>query len=199
MRWRTVGSLTEFRQPRPTHIGIQVRSPGLSESEADTSPAAVVSIRPITDPAELQECVTLQLDTWGQEFADVVPVSMLQITEKMGGVVSGAFDERGKLLGVVYGITGLKDGVLAHWSHMLAVRPAARNGGIGKRLKLHQRDLLLAMNVQTMYWTFDPLVARNAHLNLNKLGAQVHEFVRDMYGASSSDLHRLGTDRFIVR
>lgn len=158
-----------------------------------------ITIRPITDPAELEACVTIQHDTWGQGFSDIVPTSMLQITAKMGGVVSGAFNEAGKLLGLVYGITGVRNGRLSHWSHMLAVRPEVRNSGVGQALKFHQRSLLRDLEVEVMYWTFDPLVARNAHLNLNRLGARVDEYVVDMYGNSDSDLHRLGTDRFIVR
>lgn len=124
---------------------------------------------------------------------------MMQITAKMQGVVTGAFGPTGELYGLVYGVSGLRGGELAHWSHMLAVRPEVRNQGIGRRLKLAQRQELRAAGVVTMYWTFDPLVARNAHLNLNLLGARVDEFVPDMYGDSDSELHQLGTDRFIVR
>ena len=158
-----------------------------------------ITFREITTPGEFEACVVLQRDTWGQDFSDVVPVSMLQITAKMGGVCSGAFDPSGLLVGLVYGITGIKDGELAHWSHMLAVRDEARNLGLGRRLKLHQRTIVKAMNIRSMYWTFDPLVARNAHLNLTRLGAKVDEYVPDMYGTSDSELHRLGTDRFVVR
>ncbi len=158
-----------------------------------------IEIRPVRTRDDYDACVDLQRDTWGQAFSEVVPVSMMQITAKMGGVATGAFGPAGELLGLVYGMTGLRRGELAHWSHMLAVRPEARNQGIGKRLKFAQRDELRAAGVVTMYWTFDPLVARNAHLNLNLLGAAVDEFVPDMYGVSDSELHQLGTDRFIVR
>lgn len=158
-----------------------------------------IEIRPVRTRDDYDACVDLQRDTWGQAFSEVVPVSMMQITAKMGGVATGAFGPAGELLGLVYGMTGLRRGELAHWSHMLAVRPEARNQGIGKRLKLAQREELRDAGVVTMYWTFDPLVARNAHLNLNLLGAAVDEFVPDMYGDSDSELHQLGTDRFIVK
>ena len=158
-----------------------------------------VEIRHVRTEDEFTACVDLQRDTWGWSFSDVVPVSMLQISVKMGGVCLGAFGPRGELLGLVYGITGVRQGELAHWSHMLAVRPELRDRGIGRRLKLAQADALRALGVSTVYWTFDPLVARNAHLNLNLLGVTIDEYVPDMYGRSDSDLHQLGTDRFIVK
>lgn len=158
-----------------------------------------MQIRPARTRADFVACVDLQRDTWGRAFSDIVPLSMLQITVKMKGVVTGAFAPDGTLYGFVYGVTGLRRGELAHWSHMLAVRPEARNQGIGRRLKIAQREELRGVGVRTMYWTFDPLVARNAHLNLNLLGATVDEFVQDMYGTSDSELHQLGTDRFIAK
>ncbi|MCY4571339.1 MAG: GNAT family N-acetyltransferase [Gemmatimonadetes bacterium] len=158
-----------------------------------------VEIRHMRTEDEFAASVDLQRDTWGWSFSDVVPLSMLQISVKMGGVCLGAFGSRGELMGFVYGITGVRKGELAHWSHMLAVRPEVRDQGIGKRLKLAQADALRALGVRTVYWTFDPLVARNAHLNLNVLGVTIDEYVPDMYGRSDSELHQLGTDRFIVR
>lgn len=149
--------------------------------------------------AEYSAFVQLQRETWGHDFSETIPVSMLQVTAKMGGVVLGAFAGDGELLGLVYGITGLNDGELAHWSHMLAVSPAARDRGIGQQLKERQRQLLLDQQVSTMYWTYDPLIARNAHLNLNRLGVQICDFIPDMYEASDSELHDLGTDRFVVK
>ncbi len=161
-------------------------------------PAPRIAVRSVEDMEGFRACVELQRGTWGRTFSEVVPASMLQITSKMGGVTLGAFDGDGGLVGFVYGITGFRHGAPAHWSHMLAVRPEARNMGVGRRLKLGQKEALLAAGVKTMYWTFDPLVSRNAHLNLNRLGAQVAEYVPEMYGASDSDLHDLGTDRFVV-
>ena len=83
---------------------------------------------------------------------------------------------------------------------MLAVRPEARDHGIGRRLKLYQRSLVAELGVTQILWTFDPLVSRNAHLNLNALGARVTDYVPDMYGADTgSALHQgIGTDRFVV-
>jgi predicted GNAT superfamily acetyltransferase len=114
-------------------------------------------------------------------------------------VTAGAFDERGAMLGFVFGLTGVEGGRLVHWSDMLAVRHDMRNQGIGRRLKAFQRAAVRDLGVEVIYWTFDPLVARNAHLNLNRLGVRVQEYVPDMYGSTDSPLHRgLGTDRFVV-
>ena len=159
-----------------------------------------VMIRPIESEAECQACIRLQHEIWGEDFGDVVPVSILRIAQRLGGVTAGAFDEQDRLLGFVFGMTGLIDGRLAHWSDMLAVSPAARDLGIGRRLKLHQRDALRALGISTMYWTYDPLVARNAFLNLVRLGARPAEYVVNFYGAETgSPLHDVtGTDRFIV-
>ena len=162
-------------------------------------PADQITIRPLDTRAEYTACVTLQRDIWGADFLDVVPATILMVSQQVGGVASGAFDPAGRLLGFVFGVSGVRDGVTAHWSDMLAVRPEARGRGLGRRLKLHQRELLLAVGIERAYWTFDPLVARNARLNLTTLGASPVEYVSNMYGDTASQLHRgLETDRFIV-
>ena len=81
---------------------------------------------------ELKACVALQRPTWGEGFTDVVPASILKVAQRIGGVVVGAFDERGALLGFVFGLTGVEHGKIVHWSDMLAVRPEARNLGLGR-------------------------------------------------------------------
>lgn len=163
----------------------------------DTS-ADFVEIRPLQSHEDFAACVRLQHLIWGESYNEAVPAVILKIVQKVGGVAVGAFDERGDLIGCVFGITGVDRGKVVHWSHMLAVVPSARNSGIGRRLKEYQRDLLLPLGVEVVYWTFDPLLAKNAHLNLTRLGAQVVEYVPDMYGRTGSSLHALGTDRFIV-
>lgn len=158
-----------------------------------------VEIRPLRTAAELQQCIALQRATWGSDFDDIVPPSVLTVAQKIGGIAAGAFEADGRLAGFVFGLAGVRDGRVIHWSDMLAVRDDARDRGIGKQLKEYQRAAAKELGATTMYWTFDPLVARNAHLNFNQLGVAVDEYVEDMYGASASDLHRgLGTDRFIV-
>lgn len=159
-----------------------------------------IRIRPLTSAADYAACVELQELVWGAGEETVPPI-LLQVSQQVGAIAAGAFDSRGRMLGCVFGLTGLRHGRLAHWSHLLAVRPEARDHGIGRRLKRWQRARLLAMGVPTMYWTFDPLVARNAHLNLNRLGVAVEEYLPDLYGpGDASPLDRgIGTDRLIVR
>lgn len=146
-------------------------------------------------------CAELQRDIWGRDFSDVVPSSVLKISQKAGGISAGAFAPDGRILGFVWGLTGVRNGRLFHWSHMLGVHPDARDLRLGTRLKLLQRDLLLPLGIEDVEWTYDPLEARNAHLNLNHLGALPVEYVEDMYaGEMGSDLAEgIGTDRFIVR
>jgi len=156
-------------------------------------------VRPLESDADLKACVALQRRTWGENYADIVPTSILKITARIGGVVLGAFDSAGTLLGFVFGITGVERRNIVHWSHMLGVVPEAQNQGIGRTLKEQQRLLVAKLGAKAMYWTFDPLVARNAHLNINVLGVRATDYVQNMYGESASPLHRgIGTDRLIV-
>ena len=142
----------------------------------------------------------MQRAIWGEDFTEIVPVTMLKVTQQIGGVTAGAFDENSRLLGFVFGMMGAIDGKLVHWSDMLAVHPDARNKGLGRRLKLFQRELLRPLGVDPMFWTYDPLVAKNAYLNIVRLGARPTEYVIDMYGGDThSALHGgIGTDRFVV-
>ncbi|MGH7505365.1 MAG: GNAT family N-acetyltransferase [Longimicrobiales bacterium] len=161
-----------------------------------TSPG---TIRPLRTANELRSCVALQRETWGSDFSEAVPERVLGMAQRLGGILSGAFDENGELLGFVFGLTGVADGRVVHWSDMLAVRPGTRNRGIGEALKRHQRELLLAEGIAAVGWTFDPLESRNAHINFARLGVTAREYVRDFYGDSDSPLHTgLGTDRLIV-
>ncbi|MFY9826894.1 MAG: hypothetical protein WAM82_36405 [Thermoanaerobaculia bacterium] len=159
-----------------------------------------LTFRPLSSVADFHACVELQYQTWGRGFSDVVPLSIQKITQKTGGVVAGAFAADGRMLGFVYGLTGLRAGQPFHWSHMLAVTPAGRDLGLGTRLKLYQRECLLPLGIEEVQWTYDPLESRNAHLNFNHLGVGVAEYVEDMYeGEMGSDLAQgIGSDRFIV-
>lgn len=158
-------------------------------------------IRALASLDEYRACVGLQEDVWGTGFSERVPTAILKVGQEIGGVSAGAFDERGGLLGFVFGLTGLGvDGAPVHWSDMLAVRKTARGRGLGLRLKAYQREAVLARGVRRMLWTFDPLRAANGRLNLTRLGAVVGEYRPDMYGETESELHRgIGTDRFLAR
>jgi predicted GNAT superfamily acetyltransferase len=159
-----------------------------------------IVIRPLASIADYDEALALQDETWGAGFSDRVPAAILRVAQKVGGVSAAAFDADGQMLGFVFGLTGVRDGRLVHWSDMLAVREHARGKHLGERLKIYQRDVLRDIGVQTMFWTFDPLVARNAHFNLNRLGAGIADYVPNFYGANTgSILHGdLPTDRLVA-
>ncbi len=159
-----------------------------------------ITLRELASDDDYTRCEALQRATWGQDFVEIATAPMMKITQKVGGLAAGAFDDRGELLGLLFGISGVRDGKRAHWSHIMAVHDQARGLGIGRQLKIFQRDFLLALDVYAAYWTYDPLVSRNAHLNLVRLGAEPIEYVRDFYGpGDDNELHRgIGTDRFIV-
>jgi chorismate synthase len=167
---------------------------------APLSPASVtaVDVRPVASLAEYAACVALQEEVWGREF-ESVPASLLQVATYVGGLCLGAFTADGELCGFVFGLAGTIDGRPTHWSHLLGVRESARNLGVGRLLKEHQRQVLKEQGIPEMCWTFDPLIAKNAHLNLNLLGARVVRYVPDMYGTTESPLHHgLATDRLLV-
>ncbi len=163
------------------------------------TPPTSITIRDFTSLADYDACAALQDAIWGAGFSERVPGAILRVSQKIGGVSAGAFDDAGQLLGFVFGMTGLKDGALVHWSDMLAVTPEARGVNLGERLKQFQRDAVSALGVTTMYWTADPLVARNAHFNINHLGAFPAEYVENMYGENTgSVLHgAMPTDRAV--
>jgi chorismate synthase len=186
LRFRVLDESSRFPTPAPD-------AGALAAGDAD------IVVRAVATRAECQACVALQLEIWGPVHADAVPASILQVVAKVGGIVAGAFTHDGELVGFVFGLPALVDGTLAHWSHILGVRESWRNAGVGRMLKEYQRAELARRGITRMYWTFDPLVAKNAHLNLNVLGARVVEYVRDMYGTTASPLHNgLATDRLIV-
>lgn len=183
------------------HPGVSVEADGVDRSHPQgAAKGRPLDVRPLRTHEDYRACVSLQRETWGERFTEVVPSTILQISQRVGGVAAGAFDSTGRLLGFVFGITGLDPaGRKVHWSDMLAVRDGFRNLGIGRMLKDFQRALLEARGVEEILWTFDPLVARNAHLNLVRLGTHVVEYVPDMYGVTDSPLHQgMGTDRFVV-
>ncbi|MCC7055223.1 MAG: hypothetical protein IT355_18255 [Gemmatimonadaceae bacterium] len=160
---------------------------------------ADLTIRDLGTLEDYDAAVALQDETWGHGFAERVPGAILRVSQKIGGVTAGAFTPHHRLVGFVFGMTGVRDGQLVHWSDMLAVLPEARGIGLGERLKQHQADTVRRLGVTRMYWTADPLVARNAHFNINHLGAAPHEYVENMYGENTgSVLHgAMPTDRFV--
>lgn len=160
--------------------------------------ATAVEIRHCHDVAEYQACVDLQKEVWGFSDADLIPVRMFVVAGKIGGQIIGAFEGR-SLVGFALSIPGARDGHTYLHSHMLAVREQYRNGGLGRRMKLAQRDDALARGFELMEWTFDPLEIKNAYLNIEKLGAIVRRYTINQYGMSSSPLQGgLPTDRCVA-
>jgi predicted GNAT superfamily acetyltransferase len=159
-----------------------------------------VHIRPLKTLDECRRVVELEKIVWGYTDAeDVVPAPILIISIKRGGILLGGFDEAGEMQGFVYSLAALKDGRPTQWSHMLGVASGARDSGLGAALKVAQREHALRMGIDLIEWTYDPLQALNAHLNFTKLGVVVEEYAENIYGDSSSLLHRgTPTDRFIA-
>ena len=154
-----------------------------------------LEIRALTQLTEFERCVELQIAVWGYSDGDVIPRRMFVVAERIGGQVLGAF-ANGAMIGFAMSLPGYRDGVAYLHSHMLAVLPEYRNAGLGRRLKLAQRDDAMARGFELMEWTFDPLEIKNAYLNLHRLGAICRRYQVDFYGASSSPLQGgLPTDR----
>jgi predicted GNAT superfamily acetyltransferase len=154
-----------------------------------------IRIQPLTTLEQFERCVVLQLEVWGYSDGDVIPRRVFVVAQRIGGQVIGAFDGE-TLIGFAMSLPGYRDGKPYLHSHMLAVLPRYRNSGIGRRLKLAQRDDAIARGFHLMEWTFDPLEIRNAHLNIARLGVIVRRYQPDFYGPSSSPLQGgLPTDR----
>ena len=157
-----------------------------------------IRIREIDEFAEIRAVEELQKEVWGIPDLDVVPSTQLVAAKEAGGVLIGAFHGE-TLVGFVYGFPSYEHGQLAHHSHMLAVKPAYRNLDLGRRLKLAQRDHVMAQGIELISWTFDPLQSLNAYFNFNKLGVIADRYLRDFYGEdAASFLHQTGTDRLWV-
>ncbi len=157
-----------------------------------------VTIRKCEALEETQACFALQKEVWAFSDADLVPVRLFVVANKIGGHVIGAFDGK-DLVGFALAIPGMRHGHSYLHSQMLAVRLAYRNGGLGRRLKLYQRDDALAHGFELMEWTFDPLEIKNAYLNIEKLGAIARRYNVNQYGITTSPLQGgLPTDRLVA-
>ena len=169
----------------------------------------MIGIRSCSGFDELEACVQLQIETWGYDETDVIPRKAFLVAQKIGGQVLGAFDSSlpgfpHSLVGFAMSLPGVKTGADGEarpylHSHMLAVREAYRNCGLGARLKREQRLEALSRGIRLMEWTFDPLEIKNAYLNIHRLGAVSRRYLVDFYGASSSRLQGgLPTDRLVA-
>jgi predicted GNAT superfamily acetyltransferase len=155
-----------------------------------------VEIRHCDSLAEFEECVQLERTIWGEQIT--VPAAIFVVAQHTGGQILGAFDGN-NLVGFTLALVGNHAGKAFLHSHMTGVRPEYQNRGIGRQLKLFQRDDALKNGISLVEWTFDPLEMRNAHFNLVRLGAISRRFIPNCYGITGSELHSgLPTDRLIA-
>lgn len=158
-------------------------------------PSGKIEIRHLTALDQFERCVVLQLEVWGYSDGDLIPRRVFLVAKRIGGQVIGAFDGD-TIIGFAMGLPGYRNGMSYIHSHMLAVLPEYRNAGLGRRLKLAQREDALERGIELMEWTYDPLEIKNAHLNIARLGAISRRYQPDFYGPSSSPLQGgLPTDR----
>ena len=165
---------------------------------------ATISIRALKTPAEFVAAEEVQQRVWQMpDWRDAVPANLLIAVSKGGGTVLGAFAADGTLVGLAFSFIGLdahaEPPKLKHHSHMVAVLPEFRSQGIGIQLKFKQRADALTQGIDLMTWTYDPLQARNANLNLARLGAIARRYIVNAYGEMTDGLNAgLASDRFEV-
>ncbi|GAC1631437.1 MAG: hypothetical protein NVS9B14_03270 [Candidatus Acidiferrum sp.] len=147
---------------------------------------------------EFQGCVQLQKDIWGEADIEVEPATLFVVAAHTGGQVLGAFDGS-KWVGYTLAVAGIRNGSAYLHSHMTGVLADYRDRGVGRMLKLYQREEALGRGIRLIEWTFDPLETRNTHFNLNRLGAIARQYLPNLYGVTTSPLHRgMPTDRLVA-
>jgi predicted GNAT superfamily acetyltransferase len=157
-----------------------------------------IVIRSCHDLEELRTAVALQKEVWNFTDAELVPLRLFVVAEKIGGQVIGAF-EGSEMVGFALSVPGTRGGHPYLHSHMLAVRQSYRNGGLGRRIKLFQREEAMGRGFELIEWTFDPLEIKNAYLNIERLGAIARRYTINQYGITTSPLQGgLPTDRLIA-
>ncbi len=157
-----------------------------------------IEVRKCSGSDEFRLCVALQQQVWNFTDAELVPLRMFVVADKVGGQVIGAFDGS-ELIGFALSVPGHRNGHSYLHSHMAAVHERYRNSGVGRKLKLFQREEALSRNIALMEWTFDPLEIKNAFFNVRRLGAIMRHYNINQYGVTTSVLHGgLPTDRLIA-
>lgn len=157
-----------------------------------------IELRNLQDVEELRDCVALQKEVWGFADNELVPLRIFSLAPKIGGQVIGAWEGK-TLVGFAFSIPGTRNGHAYLHSHMLAVKSEHRNAGLGRRLKLFQREDAIKLGYDLMEWTFDPLEIKNSYLNLERLGAIARRYNINQYGITSSPLQGfLPTDRLVA-
>src|SRR5262245_707481 len=140
-----------------------------------------IVVRTCEGLSEFRACVALQRAIWGEADLDIVPDTILVVAAHTGVQILGAFDGE-RLIGFLLSMPGSRNGAAYLHSHMTGVVAEYRDRGVGRMLKLLQRDEALSRNIRLIEWTFDPLEMRNAHFNLNRLGAIARRYLPNLYG-----------------
>ena len=157
-----------------------------------------VTIRKCATLEEFHGCVELQREIWGEADLEIEPTTMFVVAFLTGGQVLGAFDG-GKLVGYTLAVVGTHGTMPYLHSHQTGVLAEYRDRGVGRMLKLFQREEALERGIRLIEWTFDPLELKNAHFNLNRLGAIARRYIPNLYGVTTSPLHRgIATDRLLA-
>jgi predicted GNAT superfamily acetyltransferase len=159
----------------------------------------MTEVRVLSTLDEFNEAVRLQKEIWGFEDIELLPLRLFVVANKIGGLSWGAFEGR-RMIGFCIAIPGLKPGGATYWhSHMMGVVAQYRNAGVGRALKLRQREDAIARGIELIEWTFDPLEIKNAYFNIERLGVVVRRYVLNQYGTTTSHLHgSLPTDRCVA-
>jgi predicted GNAT superfamily acetyltransferase len=157
-----------------------------------------ITVRTCHSLEDFNACVALERDIWGEQDLEVEPSTLFVVAAYTGGQVLGAYDEH-SLVGFTLALAASRNGAPYLHSHMTGVHANYRDRGVGRMLKLLQRDEALSRDIRLIEWTFDPLELRNAHFNLNRLGAICRRYLPNLYGVTTSPLHRgLATDRLVA-
>jgi predicted GNAT superfamily acetyltransferase len=160
--------------------------------------AADIAVRPLHSIDDFCRCVQIVRDVWAESELDTEPYITFVLADHIGGQILGAFDGE-TLVGFTKAFIGVHDHTPYLHSHMAAVLPGYRDRHIGRQLKLAQREHALRRDIRRIEWTFDPLETKNAHFNINRLGGIARQYLPNLYGVTSSPLHRgLATDRLLV-
>jgi predicted GNAT superfamily acetyltransferase len=147
---------------------------------------------------DFNRCVALQREIWQEADLEIEPATAFVVAANTGGQVLGAFDGD-RLVGYTLAVAGIRDGIPYLHSHMTGVHHDYRDRGVGRMLKLFQRDEAISRDIRLICWTFDPFEIRNAHFNMNRLGAISRKYLPNFYGVTTSPLHRgLETDRLLA-
>ncbi|MBM3463436.1 MAG: GNAT family N-acetyltransferase [Armatimonadetes bacterium] len=158
----------------------------------------MIFVRSLVEIKEFEACVALQKHTWGENFSDLLPVSVFIVLRRIGGIIVGAFQDQA-LVGFCVSYPGWEGDERVQWSDMAAVRADLRGQGVGFQLKQRQREIAREQECARIVWTYDPLESRNAWFNLARLGARVRSYEKCFYGELDGPLvGGVDSDRLIV-